>query len=446
MRNGRADLGYVCFGKEQTDKVQARKVKDNVIGCRRKRMTQKELKEKLGSCLNQLVLIADPEYIVGEDKSISQFKKWLDDCESGMMGAVILGQIGNGKTHFLRYLRKKYSKEAVGIYMPDMFFNGPLIDSLNGLYRLLFQESTNKPLGAYLEWWAQMDKEEAVKKYTDNQIIRYLSICDNADEEKLALDYFSNKDLFPDQISYLRKKFAAKKRFINNENEFVKAFVDALQFIQYVTGKKILLLIDEVDKVYSNSTNKVSLSKVGYKILTTYRTVFDYLNNNKEKGIIAVGATIEAWEVLSHQAAFERRFKDHRVVLKTPKEKKDVAEFVSKRLEENGMVVDTDLTRMIEKYVSDLTENERKSWAVIISALQEERHMPQEKVQEDPQAMILDVLDHAFAPLTWEQMLSQSDVLRRIYPNGKPARMLQSMQKEGKIVINDDKPNTYEIA
>ena len=48
-----------------------------------------------------------------------------------------------------------------------------------------------------------MDKEEAVKKYTDNQIIRYLSICDNADEEKLALDYFSNKDLFPDQISYL---------------------------------------------------------------------------------------------------------------------------------------------------------------------------------------------------------------------------------------------------
>lgn len=31
MRNGRADSGYVCFGKEQTDKVQARKVKDNEL-------------------------------------------------------------------------------------------------------------------------------------------------------------------------------------------------------------------------------------------------------------------------------------------------------------------------------------------------------------------------------------------------------------------------------
>ena len=114
----------------------------------------------------------------------------------------------------------------------------------------------------------------------------------------------------------------------------------ALQFIQCVTGKKILLFIDEIDKVYSDSTNSISLTKVGYKILTSYRTLFDYLNNCKVEGMITVGTTIEAWEVLSHQAAFERRFKDHQVVLKTPKTKEEVMEFIIKRFQENNVNVE----------------------------------------------------------------------------------------------------------
>lgn len=411
-------------------------------------MTDKEIREKLESSLVRTGVIGDPEYIIGEDKTIDQYGKWVDECKNVMMGSVILGQIGNGKTHFLRYVRKKYQDNdmAVGIYMPDMFFNGPLIDSLNSLYGSLFKESINNDLVFYLPFWNEVKQEETEKKYPDNNIIRYLSHCSNEDEKKLVLNYFSNKDLFPDQISYMRKKFAAKKKFINNENDFVKAFVDALQFIQYVTHKKILLFIDEVDKVYSNSTNTISFTRVGAKILTTYRTLFDYLNSCNIEGIITIGATIEAWEVLSHQTAFERRFKDHKVVLKTPKEKADVVEFIQKRFREINITVDSKMIEDIEKYISYLTDYDMKSWADIISALLSRKKAVSEEVIIDPQRAILEVLDNALSPLTWEQMLENSKVLRNIYPNGQPNRVLQNMYKDGKIIINSSKPNTYEIA
>lgn len=411
-------------------------------------MTDKEIREKLESSLVRTGVIGDPEYIIGENKTIDQYGKWVDECKNVMMGSVILGQIGNGKTHFLRYVRKKYqdNDRAVGLYMPDMFFNGPLIDSLNSLYGSLFKESINNDLVFYLPNWNEMNKEGVEEKYPDNKIIRYLVHCSNEDEKKLVLNYFSNKDLFPDQVSYMRKKFGAKKKFINNENDFVKAFVDALQFIQYVTQKKILLFIDEADKVYSNSTNTISFSKVGYKILTTYRTLFDYLNNSNIEGIITIGVTIEAWEVLSHQTAFERRFKDHKAALKTPKEKVDVVEFIKKRFCENNIAVDAETIKGIEKYISYLTDGEMKSWADIISALLNRKKIASGEGIIDPQRAILEVLDNALSPLTWEQMLENSKVLRNIYPNAQPNKVLQGMYKEGKIIINNSKPNTYEIA
>lgn len=237
-----------------------------------------------------------------------------------------------------------------------------------------------------------------------------------------------------------------KKRFINNENDFVTAFVAALQFIQCVTGKKILLFIDEIDKVYSDSTNSISLTKVGYKILTSYRTLFDYLNNCKVEGMITVGTTIEAWEVLSHQAAFERRFKDHQVVLKTPKTKEEVMEFIIKRFQENNVNVENADKKDIEKYVSYLTENDMKSWANIISALLKGKNSDSMNKTIEPEEIILDVLSKSLVPLSWEEMLESSDALAAIYPKAQPIKTLQSMNKRGKIIINEGKPNTYEIS
>ncbi len=410
-------------------------------------MNEGTIRKNIDESMIRINLIADPEYIVGEDKNVHCYLSWMNRCNNLMMGSVVLGQIGNGKTHFLRYMRKKVEENetAVGIYMPDMFFNGPLVDALNSLYASLFKSNVNKDLSTYLEDWEQSDKSLA-NRYVDNNIVRYLTHCNNTDEKRLVLDYFSNKDLFPDQVSFMRKKFNAKKRFINNENDFVTAFVAALQFIQCVTGKKILLFIDEIDKVYSDSTNSISLTKVGYKILTSYRTLFDYLNNCKVEGMITVGTTIEAWEVLSHQAAFERRFKDHQVVLKTPKTKEEVMEFIIKRFQENNVNVENADKKDIEKYVSYLTENDMKSWANIISALLKGKNSDSMNKTIEPEEIILDVLSKSLVPLSWEEMLESSDALAAIYPKAQPIKTLQSMNKRGKIIINEGKPNTYEIS
>lgn len=410
-------------------------------------MNEGTIRKNIDESMIRINLIADPEYIVGEDKNVQCYLSWMNKCDNLMMGSVVLGQIGNGKTHFLRYMRKKVEENetAVGIYMPDMFFNGPLVDALNSLYASLFKSNINKDLSTYLEDWEKAGKSLA-NRYVDNNIVRYLTHCNNTDEKRLVLDYFSNKDLFPDQVSYMRKKFNAKKRFINNENDFVTAFVNALQFIQCVTGKKILLFIDEIDKVYSDSTNSISLTKVGYKILTSYRTLFDYLNNCKVEGMITVGTTIEAWEVLSHQAAFERRFKDHQVVLKTPKTRAEVMEFIIKRFQENNVNVENADKKDIEKYVGYLTENDMKSWANIISALLKGKNSDLMNGTIEPEEIILDVLSKSLVPLSWEEMLESSDALAAIYPKAQPIRTLQSMNKRGKIIINEGKPNTYEIS
>jgi hypothetical protein len=404
--------------------------------------------EKLIKALDRTVPIGDPQYMIGEDETIDVYMKWVDSISNGIIGSVVLGQIGNGKTHFIRYIRRKMQEEtnSIGIYMPDMFINGPLSDALNGLYSSIFRGSGNKNLRDFIDKWGTIDIKKHIAMCETNNIIRYLLRCNNKDEELLVLDYFSNKEMFPDDLSFLRKRFNAKKRFINNENEFVKAFIDALQFMQLVTGKNILILIDEVDKVYSDSTSTISLTKVGYKILTAYRTLFDYLNANEIRGIITVVATFDAWEVLSWQTAFERRFKDHRIVLKTPKSKSDVFKFVVARFNEIGYEITDEENQLIGEQISNLRDEELKSWADIISGLRNSKK--KEKNENgiiDPEQVIIEVLGEAIKPLTWEEMINQSKQLNILYPKGQPTKLLQRMYKEKIISISDTQPYTYEL-
>ena len=87
-------------------------------------MNEGTIRKNIDESMIRINLIADPEYIVGEDKNVHCYLSWMNRCNNLMMGSVVLGQIGNGKTHFLRYMRKKVEENetAVGIYMPDMFF------------------------------------------------------------------------------------------------------------------------------------------------------------------------------------------------------------------------------------------------------------------------------------------------------------------------------------
>ncbi|MBU3175197.1 hypothetical protein KPL47_02315 [Clostridium estertheticum] len=403
----------------------------------------------LTTALDRSVLITDPEYIVGEDESIKEFKNWVNNIQQGMTGAVALGQIGNGKTHFLRYTRRYYREEhgLVGIYIPDMFASGALVDSLNNIYTSFFYGPGNYNLKYYYERWVEFEKNEKdrIVELSNNNIVRYLLHANNKEEKELVLEYFSNKDLFPDDIKFMRSKFGAKKRFIKNENDFTKACGDALEFLQYITDKSILIFIDEVDKVYSYDAKKECITKVSYKILSAYRSLFDHINARNIKGLICVGATIEAWNVLSWQTAFERRFKDHKIKLKSPKTKEDIYKFVLKRLKEIEYFIIENENEILKERINKLSEENMKSWADIMSAL---KSPTEEKTinlyVNDPREEILDILNNSILPLGWDQIVNKSDILRNMYPKNQPTKILSSLVKDGKIQINVTKPLTYE--
>ncbi|CAH1215699.1 hypothetical protein PAECIP111893_04008 [Paenibacillus plantiphilus] len=408
----------------------------------------------LKRALNRTVPITDPNYIIGEDNSIAVFNSWVNNIQSGengIIGAVVLGQVGNGKTHFLRYMRREYIEKKenyVGIYVPDMFVGGPLVNALNSIYKSLFVGSGNKSLKDYLSDWKEYTKNPEAKmpEEVPNELIRYLLACDNSEEMELVLDYFSNKDLFPDQLKYLRTKFGAKKNFINNENDFSQYIGDALQFIQIVTSKSILLFFDEVDKVYSSETNTVTITRVGTKILSAYRSLFDSLNRRGISGAITVGATPEAWDVLSNQTAFERRFKDRMIVLKVPKTKEDSVHFCIDRLEEINYLLQPGDQALVESLIDQIDENKLKTWADVISNVRSSNGtMRSVKSELDPAKLIVSVLKNTVSPMTWHEILEEDDNLKDIYPKTPPTSLLTKLEKEGRIKINATRPRTYEI-
>lgn len=402
---------------------------------------------KIKDALNRTVPITDPGYIIGEEASINEFDSWVRSSEQGLIGSVVIGQVGNGKTHFLRFVRKKHrEQECIGIYIPDMFVSGPLVNALNGIYKSLFVGSENKSLREFGEVWENyVGSNRASLQQVNNEIIRYLLICNNREEIDLVLDYFSNKDLFPDEIKYLRSKFGAKKTFITNENDFAQYIGDSLEFLQLITGKKIILLFDEVDKVYSSETKSVLLSRVGLKILSAYRGLFDALNRKGLKGIITVGATPEAWQVLSSQTAFERRFKDRTIVLKVPKSKKDCFDFTLQRLDEIHYSANEEEKEVLKEMTNSLDESEVKTWADVISNLRSTREVKQVLKSVEPAELIIEVLDDAIGPLTWSEIIEESDSLKELYPNAQPTSLLNKLSKERKIRINPTRPKTYEI-
>ncbi|PAD28290.1 hypothetical protein [Paenibacillus sp. 7523-1] len=407
--------------------------------------------DTLKRALNRTVPIADPSYIIGEDYSIDEFNSWVDNIQSfenGIIGAVVLGQVGNGKTHFLRYMRREYIEKFVGIYVPDMFVGGPLVNALNSIYRSLFLGSGNESLKDYLIYWkAYIDNAETkIPEEIPNELIRYLLACNNLEEMELVLDYFSNKNLFPDQLKYLRTKFGAKKNFINNENDFSQYIGDALEFIQLITNKSILLFFDEVDKVYSSETNTVTITRVGTKILSAYRSLFDSLNRRGISGVITVGATPEAWDVLSNQTAFERRFKDRTIVLKVPKTREDSTRFCISRLEEINYKLQPGDQALIESLINQIEENKLKTWADVISNVKSSNGVKDHVENEsDPSQMIISVLKSSISPMTWHEILEENDNLKDIYPKTAPISLLFRLEKEGEIKINATKPRSYEI-
>ena len=200
--------------------------------------------DKLIIVLDRTVQITDPIYIVGEENAIVKLNKIFDSIEireRGLIGCVILGQVGNGKTHFLRYIRQHYQKEndnksSIGIYIPDMFVSGPLVDSLNGIYKSMFNGPGNNNLKTYYDEWNE-NKENIGAINENNNIMKYLLLCKTKEEEELILDYYSGIDLIPDQIKYLKNKFMLKKKLINNENDFFKLIGDSLEFIFTITKK-----------------------------------------------------------------------------------------------------------------------------------------------------------------------------------------------------------------
>ncbi len=408
--------------------------------------------EYLKTALDRTVPISDPNYIIGEDENIKEFETWIKSANAdnqGLLGSVILGQVGNGKTHFLRFVRKEFNKDnynAVGIYIPNMFVGGPLVDALNSIYELLFTSPTNRALTEYYDLWIRFydTKGQTLDKYGNNEIIRYLLNASNKEESELVLDYFSNKQLFPDQLKFLRNKFGAKKRFITNENDFSQAICDALEFIQIVTEKVIILFFDEVDKVYSAETNSSCITMVGRKILSAYRSLFDALNMRKIKGIIAVGATPEAWDILSTQTAFERRFKDRIIKLKVPKSKEDCFKFIIERLKEINYIVSDDDVNILKEIIGKLSEERTKTWADVISNMRSSNQSKQISTVDDPIEIILEILDNSIVPLSWTEILEKSDTLYNIYPKGQPTKILKKLENEGVIKINSTQPKTYE--
>lgn len=407
-----------------------------------------ETLDKLKCVLDRTVPISDPSYIVGEEDAIKKLDRLfisLVHREQGLLGCVILGQIGNGKTHFLRYIRYYYESNdsSIGIYIPDMFVSGPLVDSLRGIYKSLFIGPGNSLLSEYYNKWISFKKDKPQEFYNENNIMKYLSICNNKAEEELVLTYYSNIDLIPDQVKFLRNKFGLKKRLISNENDFYKVIGDALEFIYILTNKNILLLFDEIDKIYSYDTNKLSLSRVQAKILSAYRGLFDALNNRKIKGIIVIGATPEAWDILSTQGAFERRFKDNKIILKVPKSKQDCIKFLEDRFDEINLKMDDNDKIIVEEILETLPETKIRTWAEVISNIKNYNYKPVE-IKDEPVTEIIKVLNDAISPLTWNEIIKESELLQKIYPKSQPTTLIKKIQKENKIRILDTKPKTYE--
>lgn len=405
--------------------------------------------ELLNKSLDRIVPIADPDYIIGEDYSLKAFDSWVHSCISGtdgFIGTVVLGQIGNGKTHFLRYVRRSYLSSMIGVYVPNMFISGPFVDALNEIYKTFFYGPGNHVLKHYyLDWQKFKDINKNLVGDYQNDIIRYLLQCNNQEEAELVLDYFSNQSLFPDQQKFLRNKFGAKKNFITNESDFAKASGEAFEFIQLITGKPLLILFDEVDKVYSSETKSVCLTRVGTRILTSYRVLFDHLNVKHLKGIICIGATPEAWDVLSKQTAFERRFKDRKVVLKVPKSKEDCTHFILKRLQEIEYDPTPSDIEIVRNTVRNLSDENMNSWADVISAIKTgPRSRRLIKVVKDPATIILEVLDNSISPLTWGEIISKSAELRRMYGANQPTPILSKLEKEKLIKSSSTNPKTYE--
>lgn len=403
--------------------------------------------EKFKLALERTVPIEDPDYIIGEEDSINNFNEMLDVFKNGyrgIIGTTILGQIGNGKTHFLRYVKKYYDKNGfVCLYIPDMFVSGPLVDAINGIYKSFFNGSGNQGLVKYLNEWHRY--KESNRDFSNNFIFERLALCNSESEEKLLLDYFSGKELMPDQNKHLRSKFGLKKKCIGNENDFTSMICSVLEFVQIITGKKVLILLDEVDKVYSAETNKISLSRVGLKILTVYRMLFDSLNSKGIQGAVSIGATPEAWEILSDQAAFERRFKDNKLVLKVPKTFDDCFEFIKNRLNEMQIELNEDEEAELNKLIKNLPEEKRKTWADVISNLKNIlNNSPAKNLEDNPEQEILNVLRNAILPLTWNEIKDLSDILTKLYPKGQPTSIFTKLMKLNLIQINNTRPKTYE--
>ncbi|OOR12635.1 hypothetical protein BW897_11015 [Bacillus cereus] len=412
--------------------------------------------DNLKIALDRTVPIWDPKYIIGEDNNLAKFDTWVKNSKisHGIVGSVILGQIGNGKTHFLRYIRNFYcsnkDSQMVGIYIPNMFIGGPLVNALNGIYQSFFIGANNNSLKEYFDQWESFKenhKEKVEELSKQNEVIRYLLRCSNKEECSLVLDYFSNVDLFPEQLKFLRAKFGAKKNFISNENDFSKAAVDTFEFIQMVTGRNLLILFDEVDKVYSSETRTETLTSVGLKILSAYRVLFDQLNTRGLKGLLSIGATPEAWQVLANQKAFERRFADNIITLKVPKTKKDCYDFAIKRLEEINVLPTKKEIEIIKTLTEGLDEDRTKTWADVISLMKDGNNKgSQLHKDEDPATIILEILSNSLYPLSWSDILEKSSTLKNIYPKSAPTQIFNMLKKDGKIKINPTRPKTYETA
>lgn len=406
--------------------------------------------------LDRTVPITDPDYIIGEEKSVEAFDGWVSssliDGMEGFLGSVVLGQVGNGKTHFLRFIRRHYldgKNNMIGIYVPNMFMSGPLVDALSEIYKSFFFAPGNVSLKKYYsDWEVYKEKtDSSIIEEHENIIFRYLLNCNNKEESELVLDYFSGRELFPDQLKFLRTKFGAKKTFITNENDFSVYSGDSFQFIQLITNKPILLLFDEVDKVYSSETNSVTLTRVGARILTSYRVLFDHLNNKQLKGIICVGATPEAWDVLSNQTAFERRFTDRKLILKVPKTKVDTLNFAINRLKEINYVPNNSEIELLENIIGSLSEDRLKTWADVITILRSGQEKKLQKAMaDDPSEIILEVLDNSLQPLTWSEILEKSVTLKKMYPKSQPTKILNKLVDDGQIKVSSNRPKTYESA
>lgn len=402
--------------------------------------------EKIKMALDRTVPIDDPEYIVGEADALNKMDmviKSMQQRNGGILGCVVLGQVGNGKTHFLRYIRKNYKKSVIGMYIPDMFVSGPLVDALTGIYKSIFNGPGNHSLSCYLNEWKCVKESEEIQQCTTNKIFKFLQLCTNEVEERLILEYYSGYDMIPDQMKFLRSKFGLKKKIISNEIELYDLAGTALEFIQKVTGKSIVLLFDEVDKIYSADTNKTRMSAVQAKLLTAYRGLFDSLNSRLIKGIVVVGATPEAWSILSTQTAFERRFVDNVIMLKVPKKKEDCIKFIENRYKEINLEFDEEDRKYTTELVSNFEEDRRKTWADVLSNLMKSE-VKSEGEEKDPAQEIMEVLLNAISPLTWNEILQESQFLSEIYPKAQPTALLKKLEKEGKIKVNETKPRTYE--